>query len=121
MTAVAQNNFERTQALISSVDVNCVVDGRTALIFAAWNGNLAMAQLLVQHGADVCARNMFNSTPLFLAAANGNMPLVQFFLSCGADPLAKGQNDLTCVDVARVQGHAEVAALLESVASQSQS
>ena len=99
----------KTQALLSTVNVNCIVDGRTALIQAAWNGNLEMAQLLVKHGADVHMRNSFNSTPLFFASANGNLPLVRFFLTCGADPLAKCQNDLTCVEVSRIQGHEETA------------
>lgn len=43
------------------------------------------AEILLSNGAEVDARNHFNSTPLHLAANYGNLKLVEVFLNHGSD------------------------------------
>ncbi|MGE0206475.1 MAG: ankyrin repeat domain-containing protein [Candidatus Babeliales bacterium] len=42
--------------------------GWSALMFTAWNGNVNIAQLLLDHGADIDHENIFEQTALILAA-----------------------------------------------------
>lgn len=66
-------------------------DGDSALLRAASRGNLAVVELLVQHGADVNAPRTRNSvvgervdTPLSVAYANGHFRVGDFLESMGA-------------------------------------
>jgi ankyrin repeat protein len=120
VTAVQGNNYEAAAALLKhGIDPNAAGQGWTALHQIAWsrrpqrgqnnpgqrpNGNvssLALARALVEHGADVNARqtrepnsdmegrnslNRFGATPLFLAAKSVDVPLMEVLLEIGADP-----------------------------------
>src|SRR5262245_66680773 len=61
-------------------------DGQTALMLAARAGNVAVAELLVQHGADVNRREHFHDqSAVMWAAAEGHADMVAFLVSRGAD------------------------------------
>ena len=60
--------------------------GNTALMFAARNGDLASARLLVAAGADVDDTNAWGVSAVAMAAHAGFRPLVALFLEAGADP-----------------------------------
>jgi ankyrin repeat protein len=60
--------------------------GLTALIFAAREGDLASAKILLDHGADVNQTSEFGWTPLLTATQNRYYQLGKFFLERGADP-----------------------------------
>ena len=84
--AVIKGQHKLTEALLQcDADVNqkCGRDEHTALHAAVHccflNG---IAQLLVQHGADLEAKDRLGETPLFKAATNNN--LAEFFLKCGS-------------------------------------
>jgi ankyrin repeat protein len=60
--------------------------GETPLHRAAQDGNVQTVQLLLAHGADVNARNMYNGqSPLHLAAANENVSVLALLLARGAE------------------------------------
>jgi uncharacterized protein len=59
--------------------------GRTALWFAANNGDLLLAQTLLQRGADINATGTEGS-PLVGAVWSGKVPIIRFLLEHGADP-----------------------------------
>ena len=51
-------------ACVEVVDVNCVLDGVTALMLAAAAGNTHCVQLLLQYGADVNLSGCCSRPPL---------------------------------------------------------
>jgi ankyrin repeat protein len=61
----------------------------TALIMAAGNGSIPMAELLLSRGADVNASTDYGYTPLMGAAHHGQTEMVRWLLSLGADVYAK--------------------------------
>lgn len=68
------------------IDVNSTAaDGDAALHWAAYWDDLETAQLLMQSGANVNARNRYGVTPLSLACTNGNAPMIDLLLKAKAD------------------------------------
>ena len=60
--------------------------GVTALHLAAASGNAALVQLLVEHGADVNAKEAeWGQTPLIFAAAQNRADAIRALLAAGAD------------------------------------
>ena len=91
-----------------SVDPNVVANAGTPLHLAAARGDLAMAKLLIEHGAKIDARDTLGRTPLHCAAISGKGPyrrgptpeapdyrgVVALLLSKGADVEAAQKSDL---------------------------
>jgi ankyrin repeat protein len=59
--------------------------GMTPLLFAARDGLLDAAKLLVEAGADVNKPDPNGITPLLMAITNGQLPVAQFLVDRGAD------------------------------------
>ncbi|MCL4553260.1 MAG: ankyrin repeat domain-containing protein [Candidatus Marsarchaeota archaeon] len=59
--------------------------GASTLFEACEKGRIRWAKLLLEHGADMNARNQQGATPLMVAAGNGQEPLVELLLGKGAD------------------------------------
>lgn len=59
--------------------------GWVPLHHAASNGNIKAVRVLLEHGAEVDARNFGGFTPLHWAAAEGHLDCVQLLLEHGAD------------------------------------
>ena len=83
IAASRAQDSEAVQALLSDgVNVNGEqADGATALHWAAYRDDLALANLLINAGADPDKSNELGATPLFLAADNGSVEMVQLLLS----------------------------------------
>lgn len=60
-------------------------DGTTALHWAAYHDNVALAEALIAAGADPNVVNDYGSTPLAEAASNGNPAMISLLLDAGAD------------------------------------
>jgi uncharacterized protein len=120
VTAVQGLNYETASVLVDlGVDPNADAQGWTALHQIVWSrrpqrgqnnpgqkpkgdmGPLELAKKLVEHGADINARqtrepnadmegrnslNRFGATPFFLAAKSCDVPMMNALLSLGADP-----------------------------------
>ena len=66
--------------------VNAMINsGDSPLHLASAYGRLETMQLLIEHGADITARDNSNSTPLHLASRSGSVQSMQLLIQLGAD------------------------------------
>jgi hypothetical protein len=72
---------------------------------AAAQGNVAIAKLLLAHGAEVNARQQGDFTALHAAAQNGDMALAKLLLAHGADPNLVTADGRKAADFAQAEGH----------------
>ena len=112
--AVKAADTAAVRALLEQqVDVNTAeVDGTTALHWAAYQGDLAVAQLLLRAGASADAPNRYAVTPLALACGRGNAPIVEALLDAGADANTTLPEGETVLMAAARSGNVDVLRLL---------
>jgi ankyrin repeat protein len=84
----------------------------TPLTLAFRRGNMEIAQLLIEKGADPNIRDSFGETALMYAAGSGKMDMVTALLEKGADPNIKNNNGWSALWYA-VRNKNMVTALLE--------
>ena len=89
-------------------------DGLTPLHIAAARNSLAVAEFLLQNGADINAKNYYNGlTPLHIATMRNVVEAAEFLLHNGADADAKNYHDeLTPLHIATMRNVFRVAELL---------
>jgi len=84
-----------------------------AFYIACRNGELAIAQFLLAHGAQIDAKGYFGATGLHWAAINGHAEVVRWLLDNGADTnLHDTKFDSTPAGWACEGGHREIADLI---------
>ena len=84
--AMRRDGGEVRRLVQSGADVKAAqADGATALHWAAYHGDVALAELLLKAGADVAAANRMGSTPMWLAASQGDGKMVAALLNNGAN------------------------------------
>lgn len=92
--------------------------GNTALHWAAGTGNEALAELLLEYGADVNEPDQMGKTPLVRAAHMGQTEMVRWLLQHGANPAGRTASDregptgFTPLHIAVIQNHAGIVELL---------
>lgn len=88
-----------------------------ALHFAAFHGDTALAQLLIDHGADVNAiayeNNMDMTPPIVIAAWEGGVDMLRLLLDHGADPNVRCTRGDTPITVAQRHGKLDRVELLK--------
>jgi ankyrin repeat protein len=77
-----------------------------------------VARLLIERGADVNARQQRGATALMEAALTGNAAMVDGLLAHDAQPDLALEDGRTAADLARENGHTEIAARIERAAEQ---
>jgi ankyrin repeat protein len=99
--------------LQAGMDVNARDEREwTPLMVAAFNGNEAVAKLLILHGADRNARDRAGYTPLHWAALNGFQEVVRILIDKGVECNAQSSFGLTALLQAASKGHSTVITLL---------
>jgi uncharacterized protein len=115
--AAKQGDRETVRTLLKQgVDVNAAQgDGTTALHWAARQGNVELAQMLLYAGANVKATTRLGAyTPLLMAAETGNAAMIETLLKGGADPKSATTAGTTPLMMAAASGKADaVTALLD--------
>lgn len=86
--------------------------GFTALHSAADTGNLALAHLLSDYGANWESRLKSGATPLMLAARKGHGDMIRFLLSCDAQVNHRTHSGTTALIFAAMYGHEEAVGVL---------
>jgi uncharacterized protein len=76
---------------------------------AVASGNLALVELLLEHGATPDPVEFLGATPLHSAAAQGKRAMVNRLLAAGADPSRRTKDGKTPAEIASQYGHAELA------------
>ena len=89
------NKTEQTITDLDNIPVNLLprttidaanVDGMTVLHFAARNGDTAVVQYLIEHGADINAQDeILSRTAIHFAAENGNIDCIKYLTEHGAN------------------------------------
>jgi uncharacterized protein len=88
-------------------------DGTTALHWAAYNDNLALAQLLIRAGAVPDAPTRLRGlTPLHMAAETGDAALIEALLKAGAKVDAQNESGTTPLMIASASGSAAAVEML---------
>jgi ankyrin repeat protein len=83
-------------------------DGETPLHEAAKYGQLDVLRFLVEHKADVNARQYDGATPLHFAAGFGELETVKFLLDNGAEVDVKEVSGMTPIMAAQTRNHREI-------------
>jgi len=104
VNATKQGNIGRVKDILSSDltqrDVFSLPDGETPLMFAAINGRLDIAQLLVECGCDINKQDHVNGwTALMQAIIHGSKAVAMYLISAGADVLIAAKNGCTAFDM----------------------
>ncbi|KAI8498597.1 Unconventional myosin-XVI [Branchiostoma belcheri] len=86
--------------------------GRTALHLASWNGQTGVVELLIQHGANLEARDKNGWTTLHLACRYGHTGIVELLIQHGADMEARTKLGSTALHLASGYGQTGVVELL---------
>jgi len=95
-------------------------DDQTPLHWACRKGHSAIVRLLLDHGADMNARNGLHNTPLDLACeTDGHLDIARMLIEAGADVDAKNSaaNGKTPLHAACWHGHSDIVRLLIEVAA----
>ena len=98
--AVIHNDLESLNRLIEEgIDINGVdYNHITALCYAVNRGNIPMAKILLDNGADIEFRDPYGNTPLLQACSkfmtNGE-DMINLLISYGADINAKNYYDVS--------------------------
>src|SRR5512142_3016479 len=88
VTAASAGDKDAIRSMLKAgADVNQAEgDGMTALHYAALNGNVDLATMLLYAGANVRATTRLGGfTPLLMAAKNGDAPMVEALVKGGSD------------------------------------
>ncbi len=105
--AAMQGDKAALAALVKSgANINAAQgDGMTALHWAAFKGDVEMAQMLLKAGASLKATTRLgNYTPLLVAARNGHAAVIQELIKAGADPNAATTHGTTPLMLAAAAG-----------------
>ncbi|HJS73563.1 MAG TPA: ankyrin repeat domain-containing protein [Vicinamibacteria bacterium] len=114
--AAGSGDIDRVRTLLEQgVDVNAAQgDGMSALHNAARSGNAAVAELLIDRGANLEAKTRLGDhRPLHVASASGRSAVVAILVAAGADVNALTTTGAAPLHFAAASGNADtVAALL---------
>ena len=114
--AVRVGNIEAVkQHLAAGADVNAKINLGTPLHYAALDGYKEVAELLIDKGADVNAKNLSGGTPLHNAAQQGHKEIVVLLIANGADLNAKTYSGQTPLDDANMMKRITTANLLRKL------
>ncbi|CAH8650718.1 unnamed protein product [Schistosoma haematobium] len=113
--AARKDDANAVSLLLNNAEVNVnhqSQPGFTPLHIAAHYGNVTVARVLIERGADVNFQAKNNITPLHVAAKWGRGGMVQLLLNSNALVDCRTRDGLTPLHCAARSGHAELASLL---------
>lgn len=123
MEAVLAKNSDVVDALLADrrLDINTAdTQGRSALIYAAWDGNLDYVRQIADLRPDVDFNQVDNDgyPPLMRAVKNGNRDIIEFLLLRGANPLQRNYDNLHSLYLASEEIQTFMLAVLDNIRQQ---
>ena len=115
LAATVANDFTTVQTMLKqgAIDKNETADlGRSAMWYAAYQGHLAILQLLVEQGGDMEKADHYGRNPLLMASLKGNLEAVRHLLEQGANRDTTSNSGWTPLHWAAENEHIDVAKLL---------
>lgn len=97
---------------VNALDTRSSRNGRYALNWAAINDDSDTTKLLLVKGAKIDAQNLTGFTALHHAAEAGSAAAAKTLLAAGANPSIRNANGETAADVARREGHMDLARII---------
>ncbi|MCF6776219.1 ankyrin repeat domain-containing protein [Thiotrichales bacterium 19X7-9] len=82
---IRTGDLDEVKGLLSGQSVNFNINGQTPLHLAAMFNQLEIINYLLDHGADINARDRYGNTALFYAVLNGHLSIVEQLLWRGAE------------------------------------
>tara|TARA_Y100001936_G_scaffold222324_2_gene238129 strand:- start:15764 stop:17641 length:1878 start_codon:yes stop_codon:yes gene_type:complete len=96
-------------ALLQGADVDGQdIDGKTALINAAWRGRREIIEILLDHGTDIEIADLRKRTPLMWGAINGQSAVVTTLINAGAELDIPDDENVTALMRAAWNGHLSI-------------
>lgn len=96
---------------------NTCKNGATALMYAAWVGFVSAVETLAKHGLDLDTQKQDDGcSALMWAAIGGKKYAVEKLLDLGANPCLRNNEGKSAANLARENGHDDIAALIEAKA-----
>ena len=101
--------------LENKADVNMQIQGFTPLMLATQEGLLDIAAMLIEHGADINAKNNDHGlTALMIAARDGHIAIIELLISKGVDISAQTKMGSTALMMAQQAQQKQAEALLKN-------
>lgn len=119
--ACQEGHLEVVKLLMNAgADIKAINDSRrNALMVASRYGHLQVVELLVGRGGiDLRDREIDGRNAFVLACGKGQLPVVQFLWDKGVDLETRDKSNLTALELASLQGHANVVAFLATKESE---
>lgn len=115
LSAKCNDIMKVKKILKKGADINTVDDlGRTALMWAANNGYLKMAELLINKGSNLNSKDDFEGfTALTLASRRGFFEIVKLLIDNNADKNILDNRGCTALEWAEANNNFEIAKLLK--------
>ncbi|MGD9331289.1 MAG: ankyrin repeat domain-containing protein [Desulfobacterales bacterium] len=113
--AVRENRIDEVRSFLQQgvdVDAQDMFEGNTGLHWAARQGLVEMARLLIDYGANPNARSDDNKTPLHMAAMEGQKELLVILIAHRANVNALDRAGWTPLRWAEAQKHEDIARIL---------
>jgi len=109
LSAIASDSVGELSKLLNRSNASQLVaitasNGKSALMVACKRGDLALAQRLLDVGADVHQSTQTLGTPFMFAVLGGHHSMAQWLIEQGADMHATGSNGWTALTIAAAKG-----------------
>jgi len=96
-------------SLLQGADVDGQdIDGKTAMINAAWRGRPEIIEILLDHGTDIEIADLRKRTPLMWGAINGQPSVVTTLINAGAELDIPDDENVTALMRAAWNGHLKI-------------
>lgn len=106
-----QQQLEENPTLLNAAEAG----GYTALHFAAFNGDLALIQLLLSKNAELNVQNFDGNTPLVMAVKGHQLKAIRLLVEGGADVNKSTEQGSTAIHHAASMGYVDCMHLLKEL------